>query len=73
MGLTKKEALLRELLDLSPIERVEVVETILSGFEKEGREEIDYLWGIESEKRVDNYLSGKTKTFTMDEVFSGIN
>lgn len=40
---------------LPPVERAELVEQILSSFDFPSRENIDALWAIESEARIDAY------------------
>jgi len=73
MTLTKKEILLKGISELSPIEKVEIIENLLSSFESPSRKEIDDLWALESEKRIDDYESGIIKTKSYEEVFKSIN
>ena len=71
--MTKKtEKLLTEALELSPIERAELVEQILSSFEFESRKSIDELWAKEAEDRIDAYDAGEIKSIPADEVFKKI-
>ena len=73
MSKSKKENLLNELLNLSPIDRVEIIEKVLSSFEYEGRSEIDRLWSEEAENRISEYESGKIKSRSYKDVLNDIN
>jgi len=73
MVLTKKDSVLNEIFQLSPIDRVEIAEKILTSFENPLTNEIDETWALESENRIDEYISGKSKTSSMDDVFKNIN
>ena len=73
MALSRKEIVLNEILKLSPIERVEIVEKVLTSFELSGRKEIDALWSIEIENRLNDYESGKIKSKSYEDVFRDFN
>lgn len=70
---SKKKLVLEEIFKLSPLEQVDIVETILTNFESADRKKIDSLWEAESEKRIDLYLQGKIKTKPMNEIFDKLN
>lgn len=64
--------LLAESLKLSPVERAELVENILSSFEFNSREKIDALWAQEAESRIDALERGELTTISAEEVFKKI-
>ena len=72
--MTKKtEKVLSEALELSPIERADLVEQIMSSFEFVSRKSIDELWAKEAEERIDAYDAGKIKSTPADDVFKKIS
>ncbi len=71
--MTKKETVLNEILDLSPIDRVDIIEKIFTSLEKSSNKKIQAVWSEEAEKRVHGYLQGKIKSKPMNEVFNKIN
>lgn len=68
-----KEKLLSEVLKLSPIDKAQIIEDILSSFEFKDRKYIDKLWAEEAEDRIDAYEKGKIKTTSFKEVFKNIS
>lgn len=64
--------LLAESLKLSPTERAELVENILSSFEFPSRKKIDELWAKEAESRIDALERGELSTISAEEVFKKI-
>ena len=73
MVLTKKESILNEISELSPMDKADIVEKVMSSFEYPERENIDKIWAFESEKRVDDYLNGKIKTKSAKDVFASLD
>lgn len=67
-----RQSILRQVLDLSPIERVELVEKVLRSFDFPERNDIDAAWGKETEDRVDAYERGEMASFPASEVFDEI-
>jgi putative addiction module component (TIGR02574 family) len=57
--MTKQEILLEEALKLSPVERAELIERLLSSFEFRSRKEVDDLWAKEADDRIAAYEQGK--------------
>jgi len=51
----RSKEVLADALNLSPVERAELVEEILSSFDFPARREIDALWAREAEDRLDAY------------------
>ena len=69
----ESEQILREALDLPPIDRAELVEQILASFEFPARKDIDAAWGREAEDRIDAYERGEIGTSPAGEVFKEID
>jgi putative addiction module component (TIGR02574 family) len=69
----ESEQILREALDLPPIDRAELVEQILASFEFPARKDIDAAWGREAEDRIDAYERGEIGTSSAAEVFKEID
>lgn len=57
----KTRTLLEESLLLPPIERAELIESLLSSFDFPDRKEMDALWAAEAERRIDAYESGESE------------
>jgi len=66
------EKVLKEALELPPIERVELIEKLLTSFELKKRKSIDELWAKEAEDRIDAYDNEKISSVPMKEVFNKI-
>ncbi len=64
--------ILAEALNLSPLERAELVENLLSSFEFQSRKMIDALWAEEAENRIDAYERGETAAIPARDVFAEI-
>ncbi|MBN2132759.1 MAG: addiction module protein [Sedimentisphaerales bacterium] len=69
----QSEQILREALDLPPIDRAELVEQILASFEFPARKDIDAAWGREAEDRIDAYERGEIGASPAGEVFKEID
>jgi putative addiction module component (TIGR02574 family) len=66
------ESILAEALELPPVERAELVESILSSFEFQSRKAIDMLWALEAEDRIDAYDRGEMAAIPAKDVFAEI-
>ena len=64
--------ILAEALELTPIERAELIEQLLSSFEFPSRMSIDELWAKEAEDRIDAYERGQISATTAKDVFDKI-
>ncbi len=73
MATLEKEKILSEVLKLSPIDRAQLIEDVLSSFEFTTRKDIDEAWANEIEDRIDAYEQGKIKSKSSKEVFKKIN
>ena len=69
----ESKQVLREALDLPPIERAELVEKILASFDFPARQEIDDLWSREAEERIDAYERGDISAKPAKKVFDEID
>ncbi len=67
------QELLKQALSLPPIQRVELVERILSSFEFPARHEVDALWADEVEDRIDAFDRGALESPSADEVFASVS
>jgi len=67
------QQVLEKAIHLPPVERAELVEQILSSFDRPFRDEIDALWAKETEDRIDAYDQGKIKAIPASQVFERIN
>jgi putative addiction module component (TIGR02574 family) len=73
MSTLTKEKILSEVLKLSPIDRAQLIEEVLTSFEFTSRKEIDEEWQKEAEDRINAYEQGKLKSKPAKEVFKKIN
>lgn len=64
---------LRDALDLPPIDRAELIEQILASFESPARRDIDAAWAQEAEDRIDAYERGEIGTSSAAEVFKELD
>jgi putative addiction module component (TIGR02574 family) len=64
---------LKQALDLPPVERAELVERLILSFELPDRRRIDELWAAEAEDRIDAYEAGKMPAYPAKDVFDEIN
>ncbi len=65
--------ILTDALKLSPIERAELVENVLSSFDLPAKKINEKLWAKESEDRIDAYERGEIKSIPAEKVFKKIN
>ena len=64
--------ILAEALELTPIERAELIEQLLSSFEFPSRKQIDELWAEEAEDRIDAHERGEITATAAKDVFDNI-
>lgn len=64
---------LKQALNLSPVERAELIERLFASFDFPARDDVDSLWATEVEERIDAYDQGKMETVSVAEVFKRIN
>lgn len=66
------EQILAEAIKLSPIDRAELIENLLTSFDFPSRKIIDDLWAKEVENRIDAFERGEIATISAEEVFAKI-
>lgn len=59
--------LLREILKLTPAQRVALIDKLLASLDTPDKE-IDALWTQEVENRIDSYEQGKLKAVTLEQL-----
>ena len=69
----QSEQILREALDLPPIDRAELVEQILASFDFPARKDIDAAWGREAEDRLEAFHRGDIGSSPASDVFREID
>jgi len=67
------QAILKQALNLNPVERAELIEELFHSFDKAQDNKIDNLWANESESRIDAYDAGKITSDSAKAVFERIN
>ncbi len=70
---TQTQQVLEKAVELSPIERAELVEGILSSFDFPTRVDIDAAWAQEAEDRIDAYDRGDIAAVPAAAVFEKID
>jgi putative addiction module component (TIGR02574 family) len=65
-----KAKILAEALMLTPVDRAEVVEILLTSFEFAPLAAIDALWVREAEDRIDAYERGEIPAVPAEDVFA---
>ena len=63
------EKLLREALQLTPVDRAALVDELLSSLDQPD-ERVDALWAQEAEERLRAYRAGELKTIAAADVFT---
>ncbi|MBM2816510.1 MAG: hypothetical protein HW421_3272 [Ignavibacteria bacterium] len=73
METLQKNDLIRTILSMPPMDRIDIVDKVLEGFNSNNEDDFEYLWAEESERRLDGYLNGSIKAIPSNEVFQKIN
>lgn len=68
-----KEELLKKAIQLSPVDRAQLVEAILSTFSFKDRKEIDEAWALEIDDRIHAYEKGLIEKISYEEIFSSLS
>ncbi len=69
---SKGTEVLKEALSLTPAERAEIAESLLSSLDLPSQEGIDALWGKEAEERLDAFDRGEIKAISAKQVFEQV-
>jgi putative addiction module component (TIGR02574 family) len=64
----KSTPVLEEALLLTPVERAELAERLLTSLDSSSQSEIDRVWAQEAEERLDAYERGEIKVVSATEV-----
>ena len=67
------KAVLKQALQLEPIERAELIEQLLQTFDPTRQGRIDASWAEEVESRINAFEAGKLSADDEDAVFKRIN
>ena len=65
--MSKTTDILKEAITLPPSERASLIDMLLNSLDEQDNE-IDRLWAIETEGRIDAYDKGKLKSVTIDKI-----
>ena len=65
--MTTTDNILKEALTLSPSEKAQLIDKLISSLDKSDKE-IDELWAKEAEDRIDAYDQGKLKAISLEKV-----
>ena len=60
-------------MHMAPIDRAELIELLLTSFERSDRSELDLAWGKEAQSRLEAYKNGEISAQSSDTVFDEIN
>ena len=70
---TATQSILKQALNLDPVERAELIDELFHSFDKTHDDNIDSLWANESEARIDAFDAGKITSDYAKAVFERIN
>ena len=65
----KTQRLLDQLMDLSKIEKAEIIAALQKSFDVQVDEHIDEFWRKETKARIEAYKAGKIDAYPIDEAF----
>ncbi len=65
--MTTTDKIFKETLTLSPSEKAQLIDKLLSTLDKSDKE-IDELWAKEAEDRIDAYEQGKLKALSLEKI-----
>jgi len=63
------QQMFKEILELPPIEKIDLVEKILESLDRDDQE-IDKLWSQEAENRLNAYHAGQMKSIPLEQIVS---
>ena len=66
------KGILRQALDLSPVDRAQLIEELFRSFDPHDSAAIDAKWAAEAEARIAAYEAGKIPAVPVDEAFARI-
>jgi putative addiction module component (TIGR02574 family) len=65
--MTASKEILKEALNLTPTEKAELIDKLLSSLDEQDKE-LDDLWAKEAEDRIEAYEQGKIKALSIREI-----
>ena len=65
--------ILKEALELTPVDRAEMIEKLFLSFDSSGDRRVDGTWAEEIESRIDAYDQGKMTASSAEDVLARIN
>jgi putative addiction module component (TIGR02574 family) len=65
--MTASNEILKEALNLTPTEKAELIDKLLSSLDEPDKE-LDDLWAKEAEDRIEAYEQGKIKALSIKEI-----
>lgn len=66
--MTTSEQILQKAMELSSIDRAELVEQLLTSFEFSDRKRLDDLWSAEVESRIEGYNNGDIQSVSFKDI-----
>ena len=66
------EKVMENAMELSPVDRAELIERLYLSFDVSTERPVDKAWGTEIESRIDAYDAGKIEASSAAEVFDRI-
>ena len=67
------EHLLKDALNLPPVERAEMINRLFQSFDRNQDSRVDAAWASEIESRIEAYENGKISASSAEDVFARIN
>lgn len=67
------EHVFKDALNLSPVERAELIERLFQSFDHSIDHPVDTVWKTEIESRIDAYDNGRIEASSAEEVIKRIN
>jgi len=68
-----KDDILRTILSMTPIDRIEIIDKVFEDFDSDSTNDIEILWAEESERRIDAFTNGSVPVDSAEDVFKKIN
>jgi len=68
-----KNDIIRAILSMPPIDRIEIIDKVIDDFNTDGTTDYESLWTEEAESRIDGYTNGSIPVHNAEDVFKKIN
>ena len=73
METMQKEDIIRTIISMPPLDRIEIIDRVYESFDNNNTDENEKLWAEEAERRVTAYLNGEIEAIPLEEVLKEIN